>query len=188
MSTDIDAILALFDRRGADAYSGEAVTQLEHALQSARLAETAGAGEALVVAALLHDLGHLIHRADADLAVLGIDARHEAIGATYLARYFGPEVVEPVRLHVPAKRYLCATDPGYRDALSPASVRSLALQGGAFAAVDAERFAALPFAEAAVALRRWDDRAKVPGASTPDLDAYRALIARVGTVHPPAGG
>ena len=186
MTPETDTIIALFDRRGADAYLAEAVTQEAHALQSAARAEAAGAGEALIVAALLHDLGHLIHRADEDLAGRGIDARHEAIGATWLARQFGPAVVEPVRLHVPAKRYLCATDPGYHATLSPASQRSLALQGGAFDAEATARFAALPFAEAAVALRLWDDRAKVPGAATRSLGEYRDMIARVRTAHPPA--
>ncbi len=186
MTDPTDTLLAYFDRRGADAYSGEAITQEAHALQCAALAEAAGAEAALVVAALLHDLGHLIHNAGESLAARGIDARHEVIAATHLARWFGPAVVEPVRLHVPAKRYLCATDAGYYAALSPASQQSLAVQGGAFDAAEAESFAALPFAEDAVALRRWDDLAKIPDAPTKALGAYRALIRRVAEAHPPA--
>ena len=180
-----DALLALFERRGADAYSGEAVTQEAHALQAAALAEAAGAAAPLIVAALLHDIGHLVHQADADLAGRGIDARHEAIAAASLARHFGPAVVEPVRLHVAAKRYLCAVDPAYQASLSPASQRSLALQGGAFDRAATQAFAALPFAADAVALRRWDDLAKVPGAATPPRETYRAMIARVAAAHPP---
>ena len=186
MTSLTDTLLAYFDRRGADSYSGEAVTQEAHALQCAALAEAAGAEEALVVAALLHDLGHLIHNARESLAARGIDAQHERIAAVHLARWFGPAVVEPVRLHVPAKRYLCATDAGYHAALSPASQRSLAVQGGAFDAAQAEDFAALPFALDAVALRRWDDLAKSPTARTRSLRAYGAMIQRVAEAHPPA--
>ena len=183
--TDLaDEILALFDRRGADAYSGEAVTQEAHALQSAALAEAAGAAEPLIVAALLHDVGHLIHGAK-DAAARGIDARHEAIGAVRLAQHFGPEVVEPVRLHVPAKRYLCATDAAYWDGLSPASKRSLELQGGPFSAEEAEAFAAQPHAAAAVSLRRWDDRAKILRAPTRALAEYREMLIRVAAASPP---
>ncbi|HVJ53963.1 MAG TPA: HD domain-containing protein [Aliidongia sp.] len=178
--TDLaEIILALFERRGADAYSGEAVTQQAHALQCAALAEAEGAGEPLVLAALLHDIGHLVHDAGEDVAARGIDARHEAIGAVRLARHFGPAVVEPVRLHVPAKRYLCATDAAYYDALSPASKRSLALQGGPFTASEAAEFEVRPHARDAVRLRRWDDLAKVPDAPTKGLGAYRALMLRV---------
>ena len=184
MTDPTETLLAYFERRGADAYSGEAVTQEAHALQCAALAEAEDADEALVVAALLHDLGHLIHNAGESLAARGIDARHEVIAATHLTRWFGPAVVEPVRLHVPAKRYLCATDAGYYAALSPASQQSLAVQGGAFDAEAAENFAALPFAQDAVALRRWDDLAKAPDAPTKRLDEYRAMISRVAEAHP----
>jgi phosphonate degradation associated HDIG domain protein len=186
MTDPTETLLAYFERRGADAYSSEAVTQEAHALQCAALAEAAGAKEALVVAALLHDVGHLIHNAGESLAARGIDAQHEQIAAVHLTRWFGPAVVEPVRLHVPAKRYLCATDAAYHAALSPASQRSLAVQGGAFDAEEAERFAALPFAQDAVALRRWDDLAKTPGAPTRSLTEYRDMIRRVAEAHPPA--
>jgi [1-hydroxy-2-(trimethylamino)ethyl]phosphonate dioxygenase len=185
MTDPTDTVLAYFDRRGADGYSGEAVTQEEHALQCAALAEAEGADEALVVAALLHDLGHLIHNAGESLAARGIDARHEVIAATHLARWFGPAVVEPVRLHVPAKRYLCATDGACHASLSPASQHSLEVQGGAFDAAETADFAALPFAQDAVALRRWDDLAKIPDAPTRRLAEYRDMIRRVAEAHPP---
>jgi [1-hydroxy-2-(trimethylamino)ethyl]phosphonate dioxygenase len=184
--TDLaDLIFTLFERRGADAYSGEAVTQEAHALQSAALAEAAGADEPLVIAALLHDIGHLVHDAGEDVAARGVDARHEAIGAVRLAQHFGPDVVEPVRLHVPAKRYLCATDPAYYATLSPASKHSLALQGGPFDAAGAAEFAALPHAEDAVRLRRWDDLAKRPDARTRALSEYRDMLIRVAAAAPP---
>ncbi|MEI9986731.1 MAG: phosphonate degradation HD-domain oxygenase [Aliidongia sp.] len=185
MTNQTETILAFFDRRGADGYSGEAVTQEAHALQSAALAEAAGAEEPLVVAALLHDLGHLIHNAGESLAARGVDARHEVIAATWLVRHFGPAVVEPVRLHVPAKRYLCATDPAYHASLSAASQRSLAVQGGAFDVAEAGNFAALPFTRDAVELRRWDDLAKTPDAPTRRIGDYADMIRRVAAAHPP---
>jgi phosphonate degradation associated HDIG domain protein len=181
-----EALMQLFAERGAAAYGGERVSQVAHALQTATLAEAQGAAEALIVAALLHDLGHLIHDRGHDIAARGVDARHEAIGAERLARYFGAAVVEPVRLHVAAKRYLCAVDRGYDADLSPASKRSLALQGGAFDAAAAAEFETLRFAEDAVRLRRWDDLAKIPDARTRSLGDYRASIERVVAAHPPA--
>ncbi len=126
----IEEIVRLFERRGREAYFGEPVSQAEHALQAARLAEIEGAHDALIAAALLHDVGHLLHDLGEDVADRGHDARHEELGSDWLAARFGPEVVEPVRLHVAAKRYLCTVDPAYYDGLSPASKQSLALQGG----------------------------------------------------------
>jgi phosphonate degradation associated HDIG domain protein len=169
----VAAVLRLFRERGDAAYVGEAVSQTEHALQTALLAERAGAGSALVAAALLHDVGHLLHGRGEDCAEHGIDAHHEGLGARWLARHFGADVTEPVRLHVAAKRYLCAAEPGYLDALSPASLLSLRLQGGPFSPEEARRFRAGPHAEAALALRRWDEEAKVPGLATPDLEHFR---------------
>jgi phosphonate degradation associated HDIG domain protein len=176
-------IVRLFQERGAAAYLGEPVSQTEHALQAAWAAEQAGAGSALIAAALLHDVGHLLHDLPEDCAEHGVDDAHEVRGARWLARHFGPDVAEPVRLHVPAKRYLCATDPAYPGRLSEASVRSLKLQGGPLTPAEVARFRAGPHAEAAVALRRWDDQAKVKGLATPDLEHFRphleaALAAR----------
>jgi len=182
---EADKLIALFTRHGGDGYFGERVSQAEHALQSAALAEQEDADPALIVAALLHDVGHLIHTGGEDIADRGIDARHEAIGATYLARLFGPAVVEPVRLHVPAKRYLCAIDKSYWDDLSPASKQSLELQGGVFSPDEAQAFANRPQAQDAVRLRRWDDKAKVVGLATKPIEAYREMIVEVMAAHPP---
>jgi phosphonate degradation associated HDIG domain protein len=173
----VDTILELFETKGHAAYLGEPVTQREHALQAAVLAERDGAPDALVVAALLHDVGHLVHDLPDDIAEQGVDDRHEERGGAWLARHFRPEVVEPIRLHVAAKRYLCAVDPSYRDGLSPGSVLSLGLQGGPMDPAEAARFEANPHQRAAVRLRRWDDRAKVPGLEVPGLEHYRARLA-----------
>ncbi len=170
----IQPLVSLLQEKGGGRYDCEAVTQLQHALQAAYLAQQADAGHSQIVAALMHDIGHL--RIDAKgLAEQGKDGRHEASGAALLRRYFGPSVTNPVRLHVDAKRYLCAVDPGYFATLSPASVASLKVQGGPYSTGDAEDFAAQPFAQEAVALRRWDDLAKVPDAPTPDLVHFAHL-------------
>ncbi len=169
----------LFRDQGGSAYFGEAVSQNEHALQAAWLAEQEGASDALVVAALLHDIGHLRHEQGEDVADRGLDARHEAAGADWLATHFGPQVVEPVRLHVAAKRYLCALDPDYRNGLSPASRQSLALQGGPFTPQETRDFEGNPFAQDAVRLRRWDDAAKVPGLDVPALAYYLPRVERL---------
>ncbi len=171
-----DRIARLFSERGDSAYLGEEVSQSEHALQSAHLAEVEGASDELVVAALLHDIGHLVNGHDEDLADRGLDGRHEDFGARWLSATFGPAVLEPIRLHVAAKRYLCAVDPAYCDALSDASRQSLELQGGAFDAAGVASFEANPHHREAVRLRRWDDAAKVPGLDVPGLEHYRRRI------------
>jgi gamma-butyrobetaine dioxygenase len=167
----IDEIVRILEERGGTSYFGERVTQLEHALQAAWLAEQEVAGGALIVAALLHDIGHLLLAED--LAQRGLDGRHEDVGAVWLEQCFGPEVTMPVRLHVPAKRYLCAVDPDYQAALSPASIQSLLLQGGPMTSTEAGEFETTPHAQSGVRLRRWDDAAKVPGLRVPPLDHYR---------------
>ena len=172
----IDQIFARFERHGGDDYGGERVRQLEHALQCAALAEAEGAEPTLITAALLHDIGHLLHDLGDGVAVRGIDDRHELLGRKFLARWFGEPVTEPVQLHVNAKRYLTATDPGYFATLSPGSVRSLELQGGPFSAAVAAGFIGLPFAPEAVRLRRWDEGAKVPGKPTPDLAHFTRYV------------
>ena len=177
--TAVDELFTLFSTRGHAAYVGEPVSQLEHALQAAYHAEQASASDALVVAALLHDVGHLVHKLPEDAADQGIDTRHEKLGQAWLARHCGPEVTEPVRLHVAAKRYLCATDATYLEQLSPASVQSLKLQGGPFGTAEMREFEANPWYRDSVALRRWDDLAKVPGMQVPSLDHYRARLAAV---------
>jgi phosphonate degradation associated HDIG domain protein len=172
----IDRILELFAGPGQAAYFGEAVSQTEHALQTARQAEIAGADNCLVTAALLHDIGHLLLGLPEDVAGHGLDARHEEGGAHWLERYFGPPVTSPIRLHVPAKRYLCAVEPSYLAGLSPASQLSLRLQGGPMPPDDARHFEHEQHFAAAVLLRRWDDAAKVAGLVVPGLEHYRARL------------
>jgi len=175
----IDEIIQVFETRGDEAYFGEPVSQKEHALQAAHFAEKEGASDALVVAALLHDVGHLIHGLGEDAADRGLDARHEDAGHEWLAGLYGPEVTEPIRLHVAAKRYLCAVDRGYLERLSPASVQSLELQGGPFDAGEVREFEAHPQYREAVRLRMWDDLAKVPGMEVPGLEHYRVRLEAV---------
>jgi len=179
MNRVVDQLIVLLRTKGARQYGGERVSQCEHALQAASLAAAEDAPGPLVVAALLHDIGHLLHEEGEQPALRGIDDQHEAIGSDYLLPAFGPAVAEPVRLHVPAKRYLCATDPDYFAHLSPGSVRSLALQGGPFTPEEAAEFRALPLADDAIRVRRWDEAAKVPGIPTPDLEHYRATLQAV---------
>ena len=183
MTLDLAEIARLFAERGGVAYAGEPVSQLEHALQCAWLAEQAGAGDALVTASLLHDLGHLLIAAHQTLShsptELGIDDRHQHIAMPLLRGAFGAEVREPIRLHVDAKRYLCATRSDYFSRLSPDSVRSLALQGGVMDAQAAQRFADQRWAGDAVRLRLWDDEAKVAGLETPTLRHFLETAARV---------
>lgn len=172
----VEEIFRIFQRRGDETYFGEPVSQKEHALQAAHQAEQEGADPRLVVAALLHDIGHLVHGMGEDVADRGIDARHEDAGETWLARHFDPAVTEPVKLHVSAKRYLCRIDPGYLAELSRASVQSLSLQGGPFNADEARQFEMHPYYREAVRLRRWDDRAKIPGLAVPELEHYRPVL------------
>jgi phosphonate degradation associated HDIG domain protein len=174
----VQQIEELFTTSGQAAYFGEAVSQLEHALQAAHLAETARASDSLVMAALLHDLGHLLHELPEDVAESGIDGRHEHAGAIWLARWFRPGVTQPIFLHVAAKRYLCAVDAHYLGRLSPASVQSLQLQGGPFTPEEVVAFEQQPYCREAVQLRRWDDEAKVPGWEVPGLAHYLPRLQR----------
>ena len=174
----IPYIASLYAERGSRWYGEEAVTQLEHALQCAALAEADGANDSLIAASFLHDLGHLIHELGPDIARRGVDDRHEYRPVRMLRRAFPDAVITPIRLHVAAKRYLCAVRPDYHDSLSSASRLSLALQGGAFSAEEAQRFIAQPYAEDTVRLRLWDDRAKEPRKSTPGLAHYLHILQR----------
>lgn len=179
-AAELDPVEYLFRclaEEGGALYGGEAVTQLEHALQAADLAYREGASDALVAAALLHDVGHLL--ADDDgAAESGHDLYHEEAGARFVARHFPQAVSEPIRLHVDAKRYLCAIDPDYFATLSPASVRTLVLQGGPFDEAGATAFRLTPFSEDAVKLRFWDDLAKDPEADPPPLAFFRPVVER----------
>jgi phosphonate degradation associated HDIG domain protein len=165
-------VLRLFQERGGSQYGGESVSQQEHALQAAMFAECAGSDAALIVAALLHDVGHLLHTLPDDAPEQGVDDRHEDLAARWLATRFPAAVVEPARLHVAAKRYLCATDPDYLGQLSPPSILSLKLQGGPMSPDETRQFAAFAHCQSAVALRRWDDAAKIPDLPTPNVEHY----------------
>lgn len=168
-------IFGLFARRG-NCHYGETVTQLDHALQTAHNARTAGEPEALVAAALLHDIGHLVHDEGEDAADRAIDLRHQQIGAEWLAQGFGPELTEPVRLHVEAKRYLAACEPGYVEGLSRASIDSLRLQGGPMTEAEANAFLGTEYCDAAIRLRQYDDLGKIDGAQIPRLATYREQL------------
>ena len=171
----LDQIHAAFARRGHQSY-GEGVSLSDHSFQCAAFAERDGACPALVVAALLHDIGHLLHDLPEDVADSGIDTQHESLGSVWLSQYFGADVTEPVRLHVAAKRYLATADPGYFDQLSDASKLSLKLQGGRMTAAQAGAFEAERFFSDAVRLRRWDEEGKMVGYRGPDAAHFDAVV------------
>ena len=170
-------LLEIFVGRATRRYGLSAINQLQHALQAAALAEADNAPPATVLASLLHDVGHRVHDLGEDPAARGVDDVHEELGATWLAERFGPEVSEPVRLHVTAKRYLCTVEPDYFSKLTPDSVRSLKLQGGPMSPDEVAAFRADPFHAEAVRLRRYDEGAKDPRAQTPDFDHYLRHVA-----------
>ena len=176
MSDLIDQIFRVFREQGSSAYLGEPVSLTEHMLQSAYAAEQDEAPPQLVAAALLHDYGHFIHDLPEDSAEHGVDTRHEEVAHAFLSAHFGPEVAEPIRMHVAAKRYLCATERSYMGELSPASILSLELQGGPYSRAEIALFESSPHAEDAVRLRRYDDIGKVPGLETPGLEHYRPVL------------
>ena len=175
--TPIDQIHAAFAKRGYQGY-GEGVSQIDHAIQCGVFAERDGASPALVAAAFLHDIGHLLHDLPDDVAERGIDTQHEAVGSAWLSQYFGPEVTEPVRLHVAAKRYLASIEPGYFDQLSDASKLSLKLQGGPMTSAQTKRFEAERFFTDAVRLRRWDEEGKIVGYQGPAAEHFVAVCRR----------
>jgi len=176
VTSPIERIAGLFAGEGVRNYLGEDVSLATHMLQAGALAESPGAPGHLVAAALLHDVGHFeeIGRRHSDEQQE--DHRHEAAGADWLAEWFPVEVTEPVRLHVMAKRYLCAVEPGYFAELSPASVDTLSLQGGMLTDPEARAFERLPHAQAAIAVRRWDEAAKDPAVATPPFEHFRDLL------------
>ncbi len=174
--TGVTEILKLFEQRGDSEYGGECVTQIEHALQCAALAEHEQAKSELIAAALLHDIGHLLHSLPDGAPDEGIDDHHENSGNAFLREHFPDSVAEPVRLHVLAKRYLCTVDPDYYSLLSEPSIVSLKLQGGRMSGAEVAEFESNPFCEDAVRLRKWDDAAKDPNANTPDLQHYRSVL------------
>lgn len=169
----------IFVRRGSDSYLGEAVTMSEHMLQAAALAESEGADDALIAAALLHDVGHYADEFSAYSPTDTFDKRHDIVGAQLLAPYFDPRIVAAVRLHVAAKRYLCATQLEYMSLLSAASMHTLALQGGPMSSREVVEFEGRQGFVDAVRVRMWDDSAKVPGVTTPSFDDFVPLLRRV---------
>ena len=173
----VDQIVTLFNVHGQGLYFGEAVTESEHALQCAYLAHEAGASPKLVAAALLHDIGHLLHGQGEDIADHGVDAKHEDEGAKWLKGHFDDEIVDCVRLHVDAKRYLTAVRPGYLEDLSEASKQSLKLQGGPFTPEEVADFVKREtHFKSAIQVRYWDDQAKVVGLQVPPIEHYRPLL------------
>lgn len=172
----VEEVIRLFSERGSEMYGGEAVTQLQHGLQAATLAMNSGASNELVSAALMHDIGHLIHDLPEDAAEQGIDDKHEALGDQWLEQHFVQAVCEPVKLHVSAKRYLCTVEDSYGRTLSPASITSLKLQGGLMSDDEVKEFEAHKHYREAVQLRRWDDEAKVVDLKTPPLDSFRPYL------------
>jgi phosphonate degradation associated HDIG domain protein len=177
--TAAEKVATLFDymeRRGQSFYD-ESVTQLEHACQCANQARLHDGSTTQVASALLHDLGHFLldeHNAENDF--LEEDQNHEEIGANYLEPFFPEVVTTPIRLHVPAKRYLCTTDASYYDDLSEASKRSFRLQGGVMSDEEQAAFERIPHYQDALQLRRWDDLAKVKGLEIPAINTYREIV------------
>jgi phosphonate degradation associated HDIG domain protein len=169
-------IVHLFETHGGSMYGGEAVTQLEHALQCAELARKHEASNELITASLLHDIGHLLHDLPDDASDNGIDDMHELLGEKYLAKHFKLAAVEPVKLHVAAKRYLCATEPGYLETLSSPSKISLEFQGGVMNEEEVLLFEKNEFYKEAVNLRRWDDLAKDPDLVSPSIESFIEAI------------
>ena len=174
----VDRLFSYMEKRGQSFYD-EVVTQLEHALQCAALARQNDASATLITGALLHDVGHIIlDEHNADKAFLDTDLTHEEVGAQYMEPFFPDAVTTPIRLHVPAKRYLCTTDASYHDGLSEASKRSLIVQGGVMSDEEREEFEQIPHFRDALTLRRWDDLAKVKGLETAGLATYRDIVQR----------
>jgi phosphonate degradation associated HDIG domain protein len=175
----VDFIADIFERRGAESYLGEPVTMSQHMLQGAQLAEREGAGDELVAAALLHDIGHYTSEFGPYSPEDTRDNLHDAAGARVLEPFFPPRVTQAVKLHVAAKRYLCAVEPAYWDTLSVASKHTLQLQGGPMSAAEVAAFRAQPFHGDAVRVRLWDDAGKDPAVATPPFVHYVPLLKRV---------
>lgn len=173
----VQKIVDLFNEKGHSLYGGEAVTQMEHALQAATFAKKNNASDALITASLLHDIGHLLHALPDDAPDFGVDDLHEELAAQFLEKYFIQEVVEPAKLHVQAKRYLCFVDANYYDTLSEPSRQSLALQGGIMNAEEAAEFEKYQNYKEAVLLRTWDDLAKDPTMQTDPIESFAPYVA-----------
>lgn len=182
-TTIVPFLADIFERRGAEDYLGEPVTMAEHMLQGALQAEQEGAGDELVAAALLHDIGHYTSEFGTYSPDDTEDRHHDEAGGDVLQPFFPPVVVECVRLHVAAKRYLCATDPSYMGKLSEASVHTLSLQGGPMSSDEVAAFERNPFFREAVRVRLWDEGGKIGGLPTPPFSHYAPFLQRVVSTH-----
>lgn len=176
MSQETIKIIDLFNQFGDSEYGGEAVTQIEHALQAAYLAEEAGESETLILACLLHDIGHLLHQLPNDAPEHGVDDLHENLGFEYLKKAFPLSISEPVKLHVDAKRYLCTKEPNYIKILSPPSITSLMLQGGPMSEEECVAFEKNEYYVDGLRLRKYDDMAKIPNFPTHKIAYYTDLL------------
>jgi phosphonate degradation associated HDIG domain protein len=172
----VNHIEDIFNRRGAESYLGEDVTMAQHMLQAAQCAEESGADESLIVAALLHDIGHYKNEIPETALAKGINNYHEEAGANFLEDYFPVSVIEPIRQHVSAKRYLCAVKLDYFERLSPASVHTLNLQGGPMNENEVKEFEKNAYLDDCVKLRYWDEGAKDPERIHPQFSYFRALV------------
>jgi phosphonate degradation associated HDIG domain protein len=182
---EIGSLIELLRARGDAAYFGERVSVLEHSLQCAYFAARSANDPVSIAAGLLHDIGHLLHEEPEDAAARGRDTQHEELAARYLGSWFGPAVTEPIRLHVAAKRYLCAIDRDYLGQLSASSIESLELQGGPMTSEEIHEFQALPHWSNAVQLRRWDDEAKLVDLRTPGPEEYLEQLRLAAAIAPP---
>lgn len=181
--TIVDFLVSIFERRGGEEYLGEPVTMAEHMLQGATLAEKANAPDELIAAALLHDIGHYTSEFGTFTMEDTEDRHHDDAGAEVLAPFFPPVITECVRLHVAAKRYLCATNSAYFNRLSPASVHSLNLQGGPMNEAEIFEFESNPFHKEAVMVRHWDEGGKDPDMKTKTIRDYAPLLQRIVDQH-----
>jgi len=172
----VDHIEDVFKRRGAESYLGEKVTMAQHMLQSAQCAEQAGADDSQIVASLLHDIGHYKNEIPETSLAKGIDNYHEEAGANFLEDYFPVSVVEPIRQHVAAKRYLCAVESDYFGRLSQASVHTLNLQGGPMSTEEVKEFEKNDYLEQCIQVRYWDEEGKDPERKHPPFSYYRPLV------------
>jgi [1-hydroxy-2-(trimethylamino)ethyl]phosphonate dioxygenase len=173
----VDELFELYESLGDQSY-GESISQIDHALQCAALAREAGASDALIVAALFHDVGHLTVDAQSqpDVDLSSVDDDHEARGARILAPLFGPPVAQPVALHVTAKRWRCTREPDYHHQLSSASQATLIAQGGLLSEEECQRFERHPGFDDALALRTWDDTGKVVGLHVGELRDWEPMV------------
>ncbi len=175
-SNIVEFLIDIFERRGADSYLGEDVTMSEHMLQCAERAAAEQADEDLIAAALLHDIGHYTNEFPDDALAQGINNHHDSAGGVILAKFFPDRVSECVRLHVAAKRFLCAQEADYFAKLSDASVHTLNLQGGPMAAEEVAQFMASPYWQDAVRIRRWDEAGKVAGVATRNIREFAPML------------